>query len=264
MSRTSLVLGLLLSLVIHALLVLPHWDAISASPAVAKEKKTVPAVTLLPPPPLPVEPVVEERQPPPPAPKPEPALPDVQFVEVVEPDTTPTEEPTEIGDTELMTETEREDDQVLPTTRIIWESPQELTKIARALRMRVVAVNRVNEVVGALALDGSLNLEPFDGSCDVYSNRVRSLPSSFFGPALQRESGHTIVAYWVLVPESVDRDMAEVVRQAVGRAGLTMSEVDWVEARFAAQAGGGHRLVVTDIRSLPERMTRDEAPQRKG
>ncbi len=253
MSRTSLVLGLLLSLVIHAILVLPHWDAISASPAVAREKKTVPAVTMLPPPPLPVEPVVEERQPPPPAPKPEPVLPDIQFAEVVEPDTTPTE----IGDTELAMETEPDDDQVLPATRIIWESPQELTKVARALRMSVVAVNRINEVVGALALDGSLRIEPFDGSFDVYSNRVRSLPSSFFGPALQREAGHTIVAYWVLVPESVDREMADVVRQAVRQSGLTMSEVDWVEARFDVQAGGGHRLVVTDIRSVPQRTTRD-------
>ncbi len=252
MSRTSLVLGLLLSLVIHALRVLPHWDAISASPAVAQEKKTVPAVTMVPPPPLPVEPLVEQRQPPP-APKPEPALPDIQFAEVVEPDTTPTE----IGDTELAMETEPDDDQVLPATRIIWESPQELTKVARALRMRVVAVNRINEVVGALTLDGSLRIKPFDGSFDVYSNRVRSLPSSFFGPALQREAGHTIVAYWVLVPESVDREMADVVRQAVRRAGLTMSEVDWVEARFDVQAGGGHRLVVTDIRSLPQRTTRD-------
>ncbi len=253
MSRTSLVLGLLLSLVIHALLVLPHWDAISASPAVAAEKKTMPAVTLLPPPPLPVESVVEERPPPPPAPKLEPALPDVQFAEVVKPDTSPTE----IGDTEFTTETDPDDDQVLPATRIVWESPQELTKIARALRMSVVAVNRINEVVGALALDGSLRLEPFDGSFDVYSNRVRSLPSSFFGPALQREAGHTIVAYWVLVPESVDREMADVVRQAIRQAGLTMSEVDWVEARFDVQAGGGHRLVVTDIRSLPQRTTRD-------
>ncbi len=243
-------LGLLLSLVIHALLVLPHWDAISASPAVAQEKKTVPAVTMVPPPPLPVEPVVEERQPPPAAPK---ALPDIQFAEVVEPEASPAE----IGDTELMTETEPDDDQVLPATRIIWESPQELTKVARALRMSVVAVNRINEVVGALALDGSLRIEPFDGSFDVYSNRVRSLPSSFFGPALQREAGHTIVAYWVPVPESVDREMADVVRQAVRRAGLTMSEVDWVEARFDVQAGGGHRLVVTDIRSLPQRTTRD-------
>lgn len=254
MSRTSLVLGLLLSLVIHALLVLPHWDAISASPAVAHEKKTVAAVTLLPPPPLPVEPVVEERQPPPPAPKPEPVLPDVRFAEVVEPDTTPSEEPAETGDTELTRETEPDDDQVLPATRIIWESPQELTKVARALRMSVVAVNRINEVVGALALDGSLRIEPFDGSFDVYSNRVRSLPSWFFGPALQREAGHTIVAYWVLVPESVDREMADIVRQAVRQAGLTMSEVDWVETRFDVQAGGGHRLVVTDIRSLPERL----------
>jgi hypothetical protein len=254
MSRTSLVLGLLLSLVIHALLVLPHWDAISASPAVAQARKTEPAVTVVPPPPLPV---VEERRPPPPAPQPETAPPNVQFAEVVEPVTTPTEEPVEIGDTELTTETEPDDDRVLPTTRIIWESPQELTKVARALRMSVVAVNRINEVVGALALDGSLRIEPFDGSFDVYSNRVRSLPSSFFGPALQREAGHTIVAYWVLVPESVDREMADVVRQAVRQAGLAMSEVDWVEARFAAQAGGGHRLVVTDIRSLPQRMTRD-------
>lgn len=233
MSRSSLILGFVIAVLVHAALFLPSWLSNPPPPEQTPEPPDGSVTIVVPPPPR-VEPAVPLQQPP---------LSDaLRLAEVVQPraDAKLPEE----GETAVAA---ADDDQALPATRIVWESPAELRAVARELGMRVVAVTRANEVVGEVALDGVLRLAPFRLRFETYSNRVRSLPASFFGPSLDRDGGRGIMGFWVLVPEPVDLRMAEVVRAAIHRAGLAMSDVDWVEARFAADTVGRHKFVVMNI-----------------
>jgi hypothetical protein len=134
--------------------------------------------------------------------------------------------------------TSAEDDLLLPATRIVWDSPRQLALVCRALSLRIVAVTTTNEVAGELSLEEPFRLVPFGGRLEAFSNRVRSLPLSFFGPGVASQAKQPVVAYWILVPASVDRYLAQVVREAVHKAGLKASQVNWVEARFRQERGG--------------------------
>ncbi len=238
MSRSSLILGFVIAVLVHAVLFLPSWLSNPPPPEQTPEPPDGSVTIVVPPPPR-VEPAVPEQPP-----AAQPPLSDVlRLAEVVQPRAEDAKLPKE-GETAVAA---ADDDQALPATRIVWESPAELRAVARELGMRVVAVTRANEVVGEVALDGVLRLAPFRLRFETYSNRVRSLPASFFGPSLDRDGGRGIMGFWVLVPEPVDLRMAEVVRAAIHRAGLAMSDVDWVEARFAADTVGRHKFVVMNI-----------------
>lgn len=245
MSKSSLFVGLVVSAVIHAVILLPALARRGAPPPPEQPR---PPVMVVPPPPAPPDepepaPVIPpepqetvEKEPPPPAPP-------VEMAEVVSPQPTDLED--ERGDTD--TDVVADDEKLLPATRIIWESPKQLLRVARNLRMRVVAVDAAGDVAGELILWGEPRLKDFDGRLDVYSNRVRSLPPSFFGGKLEIDPAKGITGFWILVPEGVDRQMADTVRDAVRARGLSAADVGWVEAAFDEGALGGARFVVIEV-----------------
>lgn len=241
MSKSSLIVGLVLSSVIHAVFLLPAWAR--QSPPETDQAVPVPPVAVVPPPP------VQETAEPIPL-EPAPIAEQVEMAEVVTPPEPEAEEAP--GNTEA--EATADDEKLLPATRIIWESPRQLARVARALRMRVVAVDERGDVAGEVVLWGEPAIREFGGRLDVYSNRVRSIPLSFFGDSLPLAPELGVIGFLVLVPEEVDRQMAETVRGAVRARGLSAADVEWVEAAFDEGALGGARFVVIEVHGMAKGM----------
>ncbi len=206
------------------------------------------------------EPPKEEpraQQPPPEAPEPDPLPPPIPMEEVAKPPAEPTA--AEQAETAAAAEEEarladaRMDEKLLPATRIVWDGPEHLARVARALGLRIVAVTPRSEVAGEVSLTPPFRLEPFGGKLELFSNRVRFLPLSFFGPGLPAGSEHPISGFWILVPVSVDRYLAEVVRNAVRKAGMSAAQVYWVEARFVFRQGGEAAFEVVGVHGDPGR-----------
>ena len=239
MSRSSLIIGGLIAVVLHGLLFLPVKSSPKESPPAgdppANPPKKVkiapaPAAHRKPPPPAPVRPV----QPP----KPKLAA---KLQPVVPKPAAPVEQQ-KAG----RTATPAKDNAALPPLRIVWASPGQLRRVAGALGMRIVAVNARRQVVGEVTAAGGGGLRDFDGRLDQYSNRVRTLPRSFFGTELAAGSGVEVADLWVLVPAAVDRRWIDLQRRAIARAGLTAGKVRELEAAFEKQSNG-YRLVVTRV-----------------
>ncbi len=210
-----------------------------ATPPPAPPAETV-SKPSAPPPPTPVE----TASAPPPAPAPAPPAADIRMSAVVEPAAAPESGP---GLADAAPRRSGDADDGLPPMRIMWDSPKQLADVAAVLGMRVVAVTDSNLVAGEVPLKRPYKLEPFSGELVVYSNRVRTLPLSFFGAGLIAATDEPIAAYWVLVPEPVDRQFADLVRAALKRAGLDASQVQWVETRFALEGSGSYRLEIVQI-----------------
>ena len=236
MSKSSLMLGLVVAIVLHALLFVPvNAPERLPEPALA-DPDPVPPVTMIDPPPPVQPPPVKPPQPDP------PADPPPQMQQIAQPPA-PQEDP---GEQPGKTSPEDISDDALPPLRITWNSPDQLRQVARSLGMRIVAVNFQGQVVGEVNGGGATaSLGEFSGQLSHYSNRVRTLPSGFFGSSLtdgQRE----IAELWILVPAGVDRAWMDLQKQAIAQTGLAPERVRAIECRFADQAGAW-RLVVTRV-----------------
>jgi hypothetical protein len=159
----------------------------------------------------------------------------------VEPDI---EEPAE-GET-IARRAEEISDDALPPLRIVWSSPGQLRAVAATTGMRIVGVNRQGEVIGEVPPAGQVRLEAFQGQLSRYSNRVRTLPSNFFGLPLARDDGQRVAELWVLVPSRLDRQWIDLQKRAIASAGLETQAVRAVEGQFASRAGT-FQLIVTRL-----------------
>lgn len=252
MSKSSFIIGLLLALAAHALLLFP-LDGQSEPNTPADSEPPVSPVTMVDPPPPPPPP--EPKPAPQPAPKPEvkpepkPAPSQPQLAQTTPPPAPdPEPEPLE-GNTTPRQRPESIDDDVLPPLRITWDSPAELRRVAGAMGMRIVAVNFQGKVLGEIDPAGKAELIEFNGSLAAYSNRVRTLPSGFFGTRLSAGDAQ-VAELWILVPAAIDRAWMDMQKQAIARTGLAAEQVRSIEGRFAS-VPGGYRLVVTRIVSRP-------------
>lgn len=138
-------------------------------------------------------------------------------------------------------------DESTPPLRIVWAGADELAAVARALGMKVVAVNGQNEIVGEVELIGRPQLLPFSGDLSGYSNRVRTLEPGFFGRELFEQQGVRIRSLWVLVPASHDAHFIELQRDALRRVGVNADAVRLMEARFEPRSGRTYQLSITHV-----------------
>jgi hypothetical protein len=243
MSRSSLIIGLLVAVALHAALFAPAlWSSDQPDPSPPRQHP--PAVAITPPPEPEPQPAPEPVKQPAPEPAPEPVekpTPPLREVHRQPPSHDP---PPQQGDThaEPLEEVAASD---LPPLRIVWDSPAQLRRVAHRLGMRIVAVNAGGEILGEIPADGPVQLVEFRGELARYSNRVRTLPVSFFGGQLASSS--PAARLWVLVPVGVDRRWVATQKQAIARAGVGLGGVRELEGEFRP-VGGGPRLVVTRIR----------------
>ncbi len=251
MSRSSLIVGLLVAIGLHAALFAPSlWsDAPPETPSPPK----VPPVALTPPPepesepePTPAPKPEPVRQPAPqPVPTPQPAKdkPNPPLREVHKQPTQP-DPPPQQGDTHAAP-AEDVDDSDLPPLRIVWDSPAELRRVAGQLGLRIVAVNAAGEILGEVPSDGPVKLVEFTAQLSRYSNRVRTLPVRFFGEQLARSSRARRL--WVLVPAGLDQRWIRMQKRVIAQAGVELTGVRELEGEFRP-SDGGLQLVVTRIR----------------
>ena len=251
MSKSSLIAGVLLGVAIHVAVFFPLAKSENTPPEPNKPRPV--AIAPIPPEP---EPEPEPTTPAPPKPKPLPKLPDPptpkpesELAKIHQPKPDP-DPPATPGDTHA-DKPQKVDDGDVPPLRIAWDSPAELHEVARSLGMRVVAVNADGEVVREVALQpDSVQAIEFDGKLGAYSNRVRTLPTDFFGPALARQLGPQVRSLWILVPVAVDRTWLGIQKQAIAHSGLAASRIRELEGEFR-RSHGRYQLTVTRIYRSP-------------
>lgn len=235
MSKTTFVLGITLSIVLHTMLFLPA-GAERTELAQRPVATNIPgSVTVAPPEPRPEK--VEIKPPP----ERDQHRPELQRVVEANAPTILDQEPGDSAATEA--------DDSLPALNIVWSGPDEVRRVAHALGMKVVAVDRKSQIIAEVALEGSVKLIPFQGALDEFSNRVRSIPQAYFGDRLLREVRQPFVGYWILVPVIVDQQIVEAQRDALFRRNLKASEVRRMEAKFILDGANGYQLVITSVQT---------------
>ena len=257
MSKTSLIIGCVLAAAMHGLLLFP----LSPSPAEEPKPAEAPPKTTLvsapaPEPPVPAAPVPKPRpapvEPPKtgkPAPTPKPPL-----QKVAQAPPAPKSELPDPADASV-----EADDKALPPMRIAWSSPQQVRTVARALGLRIVAVNADQQAVGEIdPYDGKLR--DFTGRLDQYSNRVRTLGRGFFATSDNDAGARDVAGFWILVPAAVDRQWMALQRSAIAERGMTAGQVSQVEARFVVSDAAGPKLSIVRVhgKRRPDRVGEDK------
>lgn len=253
MSKTSLLAGCVLAAALHGLLLVPLLpsgaDEAGGPEAPPKTKLAVaPPTEPKPTEPPPTEPkprAIEKPKAGKADPKPKPPMQQVARAPVQPEPERPDEADASPG----------RDDKALPPMRIAWSSPQQVRTVARALGLRIVAVNAAGRAVGEIdPYDG--RLRDFTGRLDQYSNRVRTLGRSFFAAFSPGDDVRDVAGFWILVPAAVDRQWMALQSSAIARHGMTAAQVRQVEARFTV-SGGQPRLSITRVhaRKTPKRET---------
>jgi len=259
MSKTSLIIGCIVAVALHGLLWLPLTRADSDQSKAAEQSPPKAKLAMAPEPPpkptpVPPEPVPKPKPKPEPEPepkpepvkkvepkpqvKPTPPLQEVVKAPVKTPDPAPkTPEPADAS--------KNEDDNALPPLRIVWSSAGEVRSVARALGLRLVAMNAAGQAVGEIDTRSG-KWKEFTGRLDQYSNRVRTLPRTFFGLEVVNAPGRAVARFWILVPAGIDRQWMALQRSAVAQRGMKAAQVREVEARFTG-AGGSPRLSVVRV-----------------
>lgn len=261
MRRSNFVIGLGVSIVLHAAFLVAVLAVARPAPAPPPARNPVTPIQIvavdpkeklpldpLPesPEPLPLEPAVE----PDPAPAP-PAPP-------APPQPTELSEVTDIGESPPQVEPVPDrppgrmpgdgDAEYLPPLRVHWADARELITVARILGLRLAAVSREAEIIAEIDLSDSPGLRAWRGLPYGYSNRVRMLSPSIFASRLRDDGVEEIHEIWVFVPLDRDRAMIEAQRAAVRRAGARPEDVLYVDGRFVRAANGSYRLDITNVR----------------
>ena len=147
--------------------------------------------------------------------------------------------------------------EVVAPLRVHWRDAAELRSVARALGMRLAAVDRHRNIIAEIDLNDPPSLKRWQGVPYGYSNRVRMLsPSIFSGPLSGDLADRSVVEIhevWIFVPSDRDRAMIDSQNAAVRRLGLRPQDVLYVDGRFVRSANGLFRLDITNI-----------APRRRG
>lgn len=141
----------------------------------------------------------------------------------------------------------------LPAMRIVWTGPEQVSAVARTFRMRIVAINADGRIVGEVTMDGEARLVAFNTELTGYSNRVRTLPADFFGRGVMASTAESIRSLWILVPADVDGEFVRIQREAIRERGVKPAIVLAMEAHFTRDDSGRYRLVVTRVNVQDER-----------
>ena len=269
MSRASLAMGFVLSLVIHGVFLVtatPRETPFHSPPLqIQKAVKLI-----LPPPPLEEDMTMEQTREDPPEPETKNEPPEWQSKEQSaehelkkessepenEPELEKLEQVVNPSETKLADQTgdfsESESPDSLPELRLVWDNPGHLIQVAKALGMRILIVDGSNKPAGELFFEKDLLVKELRGKLTSFSNRVRTISAQFFGPEVLHQSDQSVRCFWVLVPAHVDKLWVSIQREALRSRGLKSSQVSYMEARVVPN-GDSYKLVMTKVVTLQER-----------
>ena len=233
MSKSSFIIALLVSLAAHGLLFIGPGENSSAQAEPKPQKVAKLTIPQAKPQSqvkeYPQQPVSKKKQPPEAE----------QFQEVVKADSHNI--PDSIGDF-----ADNDSADTLPRLSLIWDSPEHLIEVAKALGLRVLPVNSDNEPIGELRFERDILVGKFYGGLNSFSNRVRTISARFFGQRVLNQCDQTIRHFWVVVPASIDHEWIKIQKKSLCSEGLTSSQVSYMEAMIVSDENG-FRLVITKI-----------------
>jgi len=244
MSRTSLILGLFVSLILHGLLLMTM--AKTSDEVALDESGDQNQVEL-----------VQMPEDPTPEPVDEPAQEEVAAAEppasreqIAEASPSPSESSAAIHpdrlidppgselDTESLADgdfaAEDVPDDALPMLQIVWEGPDHVRNMARRYGMRIIAMSSDQEIVGEISRRGPLSIDPVGQPLRGYSNRVRTLPPGYFGSEIARRSETAISSYFIFVPSALDQSFMDHQRESLNVVRLDAREVRLMEGRLSS------------------------------
>jgi len=143
----------------------------------------------------------------------------------------------------------KESDEGLPSLRLIWDSPEHLIRVSKALGLKVLPVNSSNEPIGELRFERDILVGKFYGELSNYSNRVRTISSQFFGSDVTSQCKENVRCFWVIIPSEIDQSWIAVQKQVLRSKGLSSSQVSYMEARIVDD-GVGYKLIITRIETV--------------
>ena len=143
----------------------------------------------------------------------------------------------------------KESDEGLPSLRLIWDSPEHLIRVSKALGLKVLPVNNSNEPIGELRFERDILVGKFYGELSNYSNRVRTISSQFFGRDVISQCKENVRCFWVIIPSEIDQSWIAVQKQALRSKGLKSYQVSYMEATIAND-GNGYKLIITRIETV--------------
>lgn len=249
MSKSSFIIGLFWSLVIHGALLVPAKNHQEALRQDETSEKTV-SIKLMPPPPPVQQEHVQEQEYKEPLRNPEPvkASPKIEPEQLREVVKAPLADIIEddVGDL-----SDSESDESLPELRIAWENPEHLLEVAKYLRLRILLVDKQNQPTGELAIEHRQepSVKPFNGKLQNYSNRVRTISAQFFGPGILKQAKSPVQCFWILIPTALDQEWIALQRRTIQAEGLRSSQVCHLEAKIV-QSKEAYRLKITNVETI--------------
>jgi hypothetical protein len=167
-------------------------------------------------------------------------------LETVADDVTPPDDTPAVTDAQRLSDA---DEPTLPALQLVWQDAEQLRTIARAVGIRLLAVDHDGAALGELSTSATWTLTPWNGRAPGYSNRVRVVPAGFFGDRLQRlaTSGTPIREVWLLVPAELDRRIVATQLNAIANRGYSTDDIQRVRGRLVLAAGATARLVVDAV-----------------
>ena len=143
----------------------------------------------------------------------------------------------------------KESDEGLPSLRLVWDSPEHLIRVSKALGLKVLPVNNSNEPIRELRFERDILVGKFYGELSSYSNRVRTISSQFFGSDVTSQCKENVRCFWVIIPSEIDQSWIAVQKQALRSKGLDSSQVSYMEARIVND-GNVYKLIITRIETV--------------
>ncbi len=233
MSKSTFIIGVIIAVLVHSLLFL-DFDK-NTLKAEEVEPKKVARILI---PPLPKPP---ERTPPDPGkPLSLPSRPPKESFDQVVTDSTQGDIPDSLGDYAA------DGDEGLPSLRLIWDSPEHLIQVSKALNLRVIPVNNSNKPIGELCFERNILVNRFSGELSGYSNRVRTISSHFFGINVLNQCQENVQCFWIIVPTDIDYQWVSIQKQVLRSKGLNSSQVSYMEAQIVNNENG-YELLITSI-----------------
>lgn len=240
MSKTSFIVGLAFSVLVHGALLLQDKQTREVSHEDVRPEPKKAAKLILTPPPVAEDLPKEQPRQLPPKQQEKPVIQELKEV-VIPPETKVAEESGDFS--------ESESSDYVPELRLVWDNPDQLIQVAKVLGMRILLVDRKSQPIGEVIFEKDLLVKEFSGNLTNFSNRVRTISAQFFGSDLLSQSSEPIRCFWVLVPSSVDQVWVSVQREAMKSEGFKSSQVSYTEARITPD-GSSYELVVTRVVTL--------------
>jgi len=208
----------------------------------AKELEKCPVVARIP---EPKEAKIEEKKP-----IPEIKQPKKQDMkEVFKPDSVDTDivpEPT--GNIKL----EKPSKEYLPALKMDISDYNAIRGAIRYFGMKIALMDKHGNFVEEIDVGSVSRVRPLESGLSEFSNRIRILPSGYFGPRIEWILNMRELKACMLVPAEIDKTFADIQKEAIVKKGYDLKDVKFTNAKFI-RSGNRYRLIIKKLYLSPQK-----------